>query len=133
MSIVSMSMVNAKMKELRLEHGFTQQYVADALGIDRSNYSKYEPASWNRTPTCSSRSQNSTMSPPTISSASNPDKHRKCGVFLCDFNVHRAQKHSIKLFVTSVPHPRRDPRVFVAVRRSSAGGSPVARSLLITS
>lgn len=35
-------MVNAKMKELRLEHGFTQQYVADALGIDRSNYSKYE-------------------------------------------------------------------------------------------
>lgn len=42
MSIVSMSMVNAKMKELRLEHGFTQQYVADALGIDRSNYSKYE-------------------------------------------------------------------------------------------
>ena len=29
--------------------------------------------------------------------------------------------------------PRRDPRVFVAVRRSSAGGSPVARSLLITS
>ena len=27
--------------------------------------------------------------------------------------------------------PRRDPRVFVAVRRSSAGGSPVARSPLI--
>ena len=37
-----------------------------------------------------------------------------------DMQRHRAQKHSIKLFVTSVPHPRRDPRVFVAVRRSSA-------------
>ena len=32
---------------------------------------------------------------------------------------------------SNAPYPRRDPRVFVAVRRSSAGGSPVARSLLI--
>lgn len=29
-------------KELRLENHYSQQYVADHLGIDRSNYSKYE-------------------------------------------------------------------------------------------
>ena len=28
--------------ELRKEHGYTQQFVADYLKIDRSNYSKYE-------------------------------------------------------------------------------------------
>ncbi len=28
--------------ELRKEKGYTQQYVADYLKIDRSNYSKYE-------------------------------------------------------------------------------------------
>jgi len=30
------------MLQLRKESGFTQQKVADYLGIDRSNYSKYE-------------------------------------------------------------------------------------------
>lgn len=33
---------SARLAELRKEHGFTQQYVADYLKIDRSNYSKYE-------------------------------------------------------------------------------------------
>ena len=28
--------------DLRKENGFTQQYIADYLKIDRSNYSKYE-------------------------------------------------------------------------------------------
>ena len=37
-----MDTVNVRIRELRLEHGFTQQYVADLLGIDRSNYSKYD-------------------------------------------------------------------------------------------
>ena len=37
-----MDTVNVRIRELRVEHGFTQQYVADLLGIDRSNYSKYE-------------------------------------------------------------------------------------------
>lgn len=37
-----MDVVNVRIRELRVEHGFTQQYVADLLGIDRSNYSKYE-------------------------------------------------------------------------------------------
>lgn len=31
-----------KIKQLRLDKKFTQQKVADYLGIDRSNYSKYE-------------------------------------------------------------------------------------------
>ena len=31
-----------RMIELRKNHSFTQQYVADYLKIDRSNYSKYE-------------------------------------------------------------------------------------------
>lgn len=39
---IVMDTVNVRIRELRLEHGFTQQYVADLLGIDRSNYSKYE-------------------------------------------------------------------------------------------
>lgn len=32
----------ARLIELRKEHGYTQQFVADYLKIDRSNYSKYE-------------------------------------------------------------------------------------------
>ena len=32
----------ARMIELRKENEYTQQYVADYLKIDRSNYSKYE-------------------------------------------------------------------------------------------
>lgn len=31
-----------RMLELRKSHSYTQQYVADYLKIDRSNYSKYE-------------------------------------------------------------------------------------------
>lgn len=31
-----------RMVELRKSHSYTQQYVADYLKIDRSNYSKYE-------------------------------------------------------------------------------------------
>lgn len=31
-----------RMRELRREKCFTQQYVADYLRVDRSNYSKYE-------------------------------------------------------------------------------------------
>ena len=31
-----------RMIELRKSHSYTQQYVADYLKIDRSNYSKYE-------------------------------------------------------------------------------------------
>lgn len=34
--------VGKKLKELRERFGYTQQYVADYLQIDRSNYSKYE-------------------------------------------------------------------------------------------
>ena len=34
--------VGQRMKELRLDKGLTQQDLADKLGIDRSNYSKYE-------------------------------------------------------------------------------------------
>ena len=30
------------LKELRLSHDFSQQFVANYLQIDRSNYSKYE-------------------------------------------------------------------------------------------
>ena len=52
----------------------------------------------------------------TMSSVTNtaliPDKNAECAAF-------------------AARYPRRDPRVFVAVRRSSAVGSPVARSLLI--
>ena len=31
-----------RLVELRKEKSYTQQYVADYLNIDRSNYSKYE-------------------------------------------------------------------------------------------
>lgn len=31
-----------RLLELRKEHSYTQQFVADYLKIDRSNYSKYE-------------------------------------------------------------------------------------------
>ncbi|MCL2587026.1 MAG: helix-turn-helix domain-containing protein [Firmicutes bacterium] len=34
--------VGQRIKELRIEHGFNQQQIADILGIDRANYSKYE-------------------------------------------------------------------------------------------
>lgn len=34
--------INEKIKELRLEKNYSQQFVADYLKIDRSNYSKYE-------------------------------------------------------------------------------------------
>lgn len=34
--------INQIIKELRVEKGYSQQYVADYLQIDRSNYSKYE-------------------------------------------------------------------------------------------
>ena len=37
-----MKSINEKFKKLRLENGYTQQYVATYLEIDRSNYSKYE-------------------------------------------------------------------------------------------
>jgi len=34
--------VGARVKELRLEKGMTQQQMADILKIDRGNYSRYE-------------------------------------------------------------------------------------------
>lgn len=37
-----MEIVKKRLLELRKEKGVTQQTVADMLGIDRSNYSKYE-------------------------------------------------------------------------------------------
>ena len=37
-----MKQINEKITELRKEKGYTQQFVADYLKIDRSNYSKYE-------------------------------------------------------------------------------------------
>lgn len=37
-----MKTVGERLKELRLNGGFTQQDIADELQIDRSNYSKYE-------------------------------------------------------------------------------------------
>ena len=37
-----MKTIYEKIKELRIQKGFTQQYVAEFLKIDRSNYSKYE-------------------------------------------------------------------------------------------
>ena len=35
-------MLNQKIKALRLEHGYSQTYVARVLGITRSAYSMYE-------------------------------------------------------------------------------------------
>lgn len=40
--MASMNVSYKRMKELRTERGYTQEYVAKQLGIDRSNYSKYE-------------------------------------------------------------------------------------------
>lgn len=37
-----MDITSTRIKELRIENGYTQQQVADYLKIDRSNYSKYE-------------------------------------------------------------------------------------------
>lgn len=37
-----MKKICERLIELRKENGFTQQFVADFLKIDRSNYSKYE-------------------------------------------------------------------------------------------
>lgn len=37
-----MKEISKKIKELRVEKGYTQKFVADHLKIDRSNYSKYE-------------------------------------------------------------------------------------------
>lgn len=37
-----MKTIYDKIKELRIEKGYTQKFVADYLKIDRSNYSKYE-------------------------------------------------------------------------------------------
>lgn len=37
-----MKTVFEKIKELRIEKGFSQKFVAEYLKIDRSNYSKYE-------------------------------------------------------------------------------------------
>lgn len=37
-----MKTVGERLKELRINGGFTQQDVANELQIDRSNYSKYE-------------------------------------------------------------------------------------------
>ena len=34
--------INEKIKDLRIQNGYSQQFVADYLQIDRSNYSKYE-------------------------------------------------------------------------------------------
>lgn len=34
--------INEKIKDLRIQFGYSQQFVADYLKIDRSNYSKYE-------------------------------------------------------------------------------------------
>lgn len=34
--------INEIIKELRNQNGYSQQFVADYLQIDRSNYSKYE-------------------------------------------------------------------------------------------
>ena len=37
-----MKSICEKIKELRIEKGFSQKFVAEYLKIDRSNYSKYE-------------------------------------------------------------------------------------------
>ena len=34
--------IQLRLKELRLENGFTQQYVADFLNIKQNTYSQYE-------------------------------------------------------------------------------------------
>lgn len=34
--------IGQRIRELRLERGLTQKELAEQLGIDRSNYSKYE-------------------------------------------------------------------------------------------
>ena len=39
---IKMKTINEKIKELRVEKGFSQKFVAEYLKIDRSNYSKYE-------------------------------------------------------------------------------------------
>ena len=39
---IIMKDICARLIELRKENGFSQQYVANYLKIDRSNYSKYE-------------------------------------------------------------------------------------------
>lgn len=40
-----------KLKELRKVHGYTQDYVAAALGIVRQTYSHYEAADGHQAPT----------------------------------------------------------------------------------
>jgi len=37
-----MKSINEKIKDLRISNSYSQQFVADYLKIDRSNYSKYE-------------------------------------------------------------------------------------------
>ena len=37
-----MKTIYEKIKELRIEKGYSQKFVANYLKIDRSNYSKYE-------------------------------------------------------------------------------------------
>ena len=37
-----MKTIYEKIKDLRITNGYSQQYVAEYLKIDRSNYSKYE-------------------------------------------------------------------------------------------
>ena len=37
-----MKTINQKIKELRIQKGYSQEFVAKHLKIDRSNYSKYE-------------------------------------------------------------------------------------------
>ena len=37
-----MKTLSEKIRELRVEKGFSQKFVAEYLKIDRSNYSKYE-------------------------------------------------------------------------------------------
>jgi len=34
--------INERIKKLRIQNEWTQEYVAEKLGVDRSNYSKYE-------------------------------------------------------------------------------------------
>lgn len=37
-------MFNKRLRELRMEHHYTQQHMADALGISLNAYQKYEQA-----------------------------------------------------------------------------------------